>query len=56
MLADGIAVLDREIYAAQKAASEPDNIDHLVSLNSNGNAEKGFIQRQHVHNPGTKEA
>ena len=56
MLADGIAILDKEIYNAQKAASEPDNINHLVSIKSDENAEKGFERRQHVHNPGTKEA
>ena len=56
LLADGTATLDREIYTAKKAAVEPDNINHILSLKSNPDAEKGFVQRQQLHNPGTKEA
>ena len=56
LLVDGTAILEKEIQTAKKAASEPDNISNIVSLKLNDKSEKGFVERQHIHNPGTKEA
>ena len=55
LLADGTAILDREIQA-KKVRNQPDDVSNIVPLESHAEDKKGFKPRKHIHGPGTKEA